>query len=209
MTERDQGDAEAPPGDAEVPPAEAEAGRAPALAGPPGMAGGAPGAAWTLRGLLRAASIAAFAFGVGAGLGYLIAHEPAPPPGRDGGGTPRPRPAGAAERALLAPLREGSPLGDFEVKSIGAVNEQGVLRVVCAGDRAEVRLDIALLADDGPEPPAVAGRYAIFYSLKNATPEDGERLAAALAAVLNANAAAPIPPGLAPFTPAPKRLTPI
>jgi hypothetical protein len=166
--------------------------------------------AWTLRGLARAAAIACVAVGAGAGLGYAVAHEPAPPPGQgEAAGRPRARPAGPADRALVSPLSEGSALGEFQVKEIQAVNDEGVLRVVCARDHAVVRLDVALLSEDGPAPPAVAGRYAIFYSLKGATPEDGERLAGELAAIVKANAGAPAPPGMKPFAPRPRELPPI
>ena len=163
------------------------------------------------RSLARALALAALSLAVGAGLGLVLAREPAPPPGRDGGGPPKPRPAGPAERALLAPLTEGSPLGGFEVREIHAVSAEGLLRVICVQGRAVVRLNVALAApaDDGPAPPAVAGRYAIFYSLKNASPEEGERLAVELSTVLKANAAAPAPPGLSPFTPKPREPTPI
>jgi hypothetical protein len=165
--------------------------------------------AWTLRGLARALAIAGVALGAGAGLGYLVAHEGPPPPGDADAGPPKPRPAGPAERVLLSPLTEGSALGDFEVVEIHAVNEEGRLRVVCSQDRAVIRLDVALAADDGPAPPALGGRYAVFYSIKNATPEQGERLAAELAKVLEANAEVPAPPGMEPYTPRPRELPPI
>jgi hypothetical protein len=98
----------------------------------------------------------------------------------------------------------GSKLGGFEVRSIHAV-ERGLMRIVCVKDKALVRLDIALAdeADGAPPPPATAGRYAIFYSLRGATPEDAERLATHLARVLKNNAAVMAPPGLTPFRPAP------
>jgi len=151
-------------------------------------------AGWTRRGLARAAVVAGVALGVGAGLGYLVAHEPAP---RDAEVMPEPpRLAGAAELAVLAPLRPGAALADFEVVEIRAVGADGALRVVCARGEVVVALDVALAAAGGPPPPARAGRYAIFYALRAATPAEGERLATALAAVLAANASVAAPPGM-------------
>jgi len=155
---------------------------------------------WTLAGLARAAIVAGISVGIGAGLGYLIAHEPAP---QRGGAPPVKRPAaGPAELALLAPLGPGSALLDFEVAEIHAVGDEGTLRVVCGRGEAIVALDVGLVAEAGPSPPARAGQYAIFYNtLKSATPREGERLAVALAAILEQNAAAPIPPGMTAYTP--------
>jgi hypothetical protein len=87
------------------------------------------------------------------------------------------------------------------VQEIRAV-ERGRLRVVCVKEKARVALDVALASDaEKAMPPATAGRYAVFYELHDATPEDGERLAKALARVLGANASAPAPPGLTVFQP--------
>ena len=157
------------------------------------------GAGWTLAGLARAAAVASVAIGVGAGLGYLIAHERAP--ARAGDGPGESRPAGAAELALLAPLGPGSALADFEVVEIQAVSAAGTLGVVCERGDTRVRLEVALPAKAGPTPPAMAGQYAIFYATGAATSKDGERLALALSAILERNAAAPVPPGMRPFTP--------
>jgi hypothetical protein len=70
-------------------------------------------------------------------------------------------------------------------------------------ERAIIRLYVALAADGGPTPPATAGQYSVFYSLKDAAPEDGERLAKELAAVVEKNSGAPPPPGITPFVPRP------
>ena len=113
-----------------------------------------------------------------------------------------PKPATAAEMALIAPLTKGSSLGGWDVLRVEGV-DQGTLRVVCVNGRSVVRLDVALAADGGPAPPATAGKYAVFYSLKDASPEDGERLAKELARVVEKNAAAPPPPGMTPFVPKP------
>lgn len=169
---------------------------------------------WTLRRIARGALIAALALGAGAALRPLLwPAPPAParrPTGEDAGRQrPRPAPAGPAERALVAPLAEGSALGDYEVRELQAVGPEGAMQVVCAKGRAVVRLSVALATDEGPEPAALAGRYAIFYSQRGASPEDGERLARALAEVLSKNDAAPAPPGMAPFAPPPRPPTPI
>jgi hypothetical protein len=114
-------------------------------------------------------------------------------------------PAGSAELALVAPLTAGSTIGGFTVRAVHGVQD-GVFRVVCAKDKAVVRLDVALLDDSegAPSPPATAGRYAIYYSLRGATPEEGEQLATKLARAISGNASALVPPGLAPFKPKPK-----
>jgi hypothetical protein len=113
-----------------------------------------------------------------------------------------PRPATAEEMAVIAPLTKGSSLAGWEVVRVEG-SERGALRVVCVQKRAVVRLYIALAADDGPAPPATAGKFAIFYSLKDASAEDGERLATELAAVIEKNKDAPPPPGMTPFQPRP------
>ena len=160
--------------------------------------------AWTPRLLVRAAMVASFALGVGAWLGYLVAHEPVQSAGQK---PVRPALAGAAELAVVAPLGPGAALADFAVTEILAVRD-GALRVVCEREAVAVALDVALAAEGGPTPPAVAGRYAIFYALRGAaTHEEGARLAAALAAVLRANEAAATPAGMGPYRPGPPRST--
>ncbi len=151
---------------------------------------------WTLAAVARAATIAAIAAGTGAALGYLVAHEPAPPPRRQA----PPAAAPAPELALLAPLREGGALGGFDVAEIHPIGDDGVLRLVCRKRRSAVRLAVALATDGGAPPAATAGRYAVYFTLENGDPADGERLASALAAVLQANAAVPVPPGLGGLT---------
>jgi hypothetical protein len=128
---------------------------------------------------------------------------PSPSPSTAASTAPPSRAAGPAELGLLAPLTPGSVLGGFTVREIHAV-EHGLLRVVCARDKKDkevVRLDVALAAPEGALPPATAGRYAIFYSLRGAMPEDADRLANELAAVIKGNAAAPAPAGMTTFTP--------
>lgn len=113
---------------------------------------------------------------------------------------PAPRPASAEELSLVSPIVKGSLLAGFQVREIQAVRD-GVMRVVCGKDKAIVRLDIALVDDDGVVPPATAGKFAVFYSLRGALPEEGEGLARKLADVLVAHAGAPPPPGMTKFRP--------
>jgi hypothetical protein len=158
---------------------------------------------WTRGGLVRAATIAGVALGTGATLGYLVSHEPMPrgsgSPSTVSDTIPSDAPASDAELAILSPLREGGALGEFEITRIEPIGEDGLLQITCRRGGAAVRLEVALAVDGGPLPPAVAGRYAVFYALEKAAPADGQRLALALAAILEANTAAPIPPGLGPF----------
>jgi hypothetical protein len=149
--------------------------------------------AWSARGVARAAVIAAVAWGAGAAAGYALAHEPAP---HENGPSPSSGNAGQAELAILAPLREGSTLDGYDVTQIHRVHD-GVLSISCRTTRAGVRLDVGLASAKGAMPPAVAGRYAVFYALgTGATSDDGEHLAQALAKILETNANAPTPPGL-------------
>ena len=128
--------------------------------------------------------------------------DPAPP-ATSSRPAPPPRPAGPAELALVAPLTPGGTLEGFTVREIFAV-ENGVLTLVCAKDRAVVRLSIALAADGGPAPPALAGKYAVFYSARGKSdPQDAERLARALAAILEKHPDVPVPPGMTSFVPTP------
>jgi hypothetical protein len=139
-------------------------------------------------------------------------NEPHPAPAGPGSGAAAPasaeappRPASPAELAIVAPAVAGSPLGDFTIAEIQGT-ARGLIEVTCEKGRARVVLSIALAAEGGPAAPASAGRYAVFYSLRDAQPEDGERLAAALAKILEANRAVPPPPGLLPFVPRPVSL---
>jgi hypothetical protein len=112
--------------------------------------------------------------------------------------------AGLAERALVAPLAPGSDLAGFTVREIHGV-WHGVMRVVLVKGAAEVRLDVALADPEAPAAPAAtAGRYAIFYAIHGASPEDGERLAQKLGELISTHAAEPAPPGMTVFEPKPK-----
>lgn len=113
---------------------------------------------------------------------------------------PPPPPPSAEELALIAPIARGSEIDGFIVRDVRGV-EDGRMRLVCVRDEAVVRLDVALLDPDGPLPPASAGRYAVYYSLKGATPEDGDKLAKRLAAALGAHVDSPPPAGMTRFIP--------
>lgn len=117
---------------------------------------------------------------------------PAPPPAG---------PAGPEELALIAPLVIGSKLGDYEITKIHAIHK-GVLEIVCRHDRSQVRLSIALLSEKGPAPPAQAGKYAVFYSLRNGDPAEAERLAKSLAEIVEKHSDVAVPKGMTEFVPA-------
>ncbi len=119
---------------------------------------------------------------------------PAPPP-------PAPT-AGAEELALVAPIVVGGSLGDFEVIEVQAL-QKGVLNIVCRKGRSVVRLWISLASDKGPEPPAQAGKYAVFYSVSSGDPAEAERLTKALAGIVGKNSDVPVPKGMTEFVPAP------
>src|SRR5262249_7626450 len=90
----------------------------------------------------------------------------------------------------------------WTVREIRALQD-GTFRVVCAedGGHGRVGLEIALREDDGPPPPAMAGRFAIFYAARRAPPDVAEQLATALAKVIEKNKGAAPPPGLTAFRP--------
>ena len=119
-----------------------------------------------------------------------------------------PRSAGPAELALVAPLVPGSSLAGFGVREIQGV-ERGWMRVVCVKDRATVTLYVALTDPEGVVPPATAGRFAVYYGLRGAAPDEGERLAKQLAGLIHGNPDAPPPPGMTTFAPGEKPGTPL
>ena len=134
-------------------------------------------------------------------------HDPAPPPAsasaiaESAAPPPTAPPATPEELALVSPLAAGNEVAGFTVRDIGGVR-RGRMRVVFARKDAVVRLDVALVDPEGPVPPATAGRFAVYYSLLGATPEDGERLAKKLAAVIARNDVPP-PAGMTTFKPDP------
>jgi hypothetical protein len=109
--------------------------------------------------------------------------------------------AGPEELALIAPLVVGGSLLDFEVVEIQAL-QKGVLNIVCRKGRSNVRLWIALAAEKSPEPPAEAGKYAVFYSVRSGDPVDAEKLTKALAEIVKKHSDVPVPKGMAEFVPA-------
>lgn len=117
--------------------------------------------------------------------------------------SPQPAPpAGAEELALVAPIVVGGSLGDFEVIEVQAL-QKGVLNIDCRKGRSVVRLWIARASDKGPEPPAEAGKYAVFYSVRSGDPADAEGLAKALAEIVGKHSDVPVPKGMTEFVPAP------
>lgn len=116
-----------------------------------------------------------------------------------------PRPASPAELAIVAPATPGAALEGYTIREIHGVRH-GMIEVVCDKGPAAVILSIALFAEGGAAPPASTDRYAVFYSLRGAPAEDGERLATALARLLKTNGAVPLPPDLTPFVPRPLSL---
>jgi hypothetical protein len=113
---------------------------------------------------------------------------------------PPPEPSGE-ELALLSPLAVGAELAaGFKVRAIHGVDD-GALRVVCAKDEAVVRLLVALVDPEGAAAPATAGKYAVYYALRNAVPEDAEKLAQALGKLLQNHQEAAPPRGMSKFVP--------
>ena len=155
---------------------------------------------WSWGAAQRAATIAGVSLLTGGVLGYSVVHEP------HGGSAPqrvhdRPK-AGAAEQALVAPLREGAPLDGFTIEQIHPL-EQGLLNIDFLRGSERVRLSISLARADSPFPPASTGPYAIYYSGREAASESGAQLARALAEVVGKNLAVSPPPGLSAFPSAP------
>ena len=155
---------------------------------------------------------AAPALALAATLACRSSHDPAPPPASASAIAVSAAPSQSSapvatkeELALVSPLSRGSEVAGFVVREIAGMRK-GRLRVVFTRKDAVVRLDIALLDPEGPVPPATAGRYAVYYSLRGATPEDGERLAKKLAAAIKKNDAPP-PAGMTTFTPDPNEGT--
>jgi hypothetical protein len=121
-----------------------------------------------------------------------------------GSALPRPPPpATEGDLALLSPLRPGELLAGWRVIEIQGI-ESGALGVVVSRDKSSVRLIVALASEDGPVPPASAGRFAVYYSARRTLPDDARALASALADVLRNNQGVPTPPALGPFQPAAK-----
>jgi hypothetical protein len=116
----------------------------------------------------------------------------------------KPKEAGPPELALVAPLKKGGQLLDYEIKAINGV-ENSVIEIVLAKGAGTIGLTLALASNTGPLAPVTAGRYAIFNSRQDAAEEDVGRLTSALVEILKANSGVPVPPGLSahPTPPAP------
>ncbi len=121
-----------------------------------------------------------------------------------------PPPAGPVELAIVAPIVVGSTSKGWKVEAISAVHE-GAIVVSFVEEKGQGAVDLFVTesAEDEVAPPATAGRYAVFYSVRLALPEDGDRLAKVLARAIEKNQAAPTPPGLKPYAPRAKERHPI
>lgn len=129
----------------------------------------------------------------------IASAEAAPPP-----------PAGPVELSILAPIVVGSTSKGWKVEAISAVHEGAiVVSFVEEKGKGAVDLLVVMSAEDEVAPPATAGRYAVFYSVRLALPEDGDRLARVLARAIEKNQDAPVPPGLRPFQPRARQRHPI
>jgi hypothetical protein len=119
-------------------------------------------------------------------------------------------PAGPAELAILAPIVVGSTSKGWKIEAIHAVRE-GTITVRFVEEKGDGVLDllVALSSEDGVVPPAIAGRYAVYYEARRVVPEEAERLAKVLARTLEKNQSAPVPPGLAVFAPQPTPRQPL
>ena len=133
------------------------------------------------------------------GIGAVASAAVAPPP-----------PAGPVELGILAPIVVGSTSKGWKVEAISAVHE-GAIVVSFVEEKGKGAVDLLVVAsaEDEVAPPATAGRYAVFYSVRLALPEDGDRLARVLARAIEKNQDAPVPPGLRPFQPQPRQRQPI
>jgi hypothetical protein len=134
------------------------------------------------------------------GIGAIASAAAAPPP-----------PAGPVELGILAPIVVGSTSKGWKVEAISAVYE-GAIVVSFVEEEGKGAVDLLVAAsaeEDEVAPPATAGRYAVFYSVRLTLPEDGDRLARMLGRILEKNQDAPVPPGLRPFQPRPRQRQPI
>lgn len=151
---------------------------------------------------MRVAFANAFGLLVCAGLGTAVGHWAERPAARTAAparAVAESRPS-AAVLALLAPFEPGATIDGWTVRRISGV-ERGAVHVLMARGDDAIELSVVLASDAGPTPAALAGRYAVYYSIRHSTTlaaDSGVRLASALARVLSNNAKLP-PPGLTPF----------
>ena len=164
---------------------------------------------------------AALALVVAVGAGAFAARSrlfSGPPPAHSSlaepvSSNPPPRvlpPAGPAELAVVAPLTAGSEIDTWQLKELSAVDE-GAIHLIFAPQKGRGRIEvlIALNDDQGPTPPMVVGRYAIFYSVKRVMQSEGDALARAVAKRVEKNKDLPPPPGLAAYHPVDKKEDPL
>jgi hypothetical protein len=107
-----------------------------------------------------------------------------------------PPPAGSAELAVLAPIAPGSSFEGWKVAHISAVHH-GAIRIDLERTGERAALTIYASKAGPPPPPATVGPYAVYYSAKQAS--EGDKLARALAKVLERHRDAPVPVGLGAF----------
>ena len=145
-----------------------------------------------------------------------IAAPPPPPPASAPLGTttvapsstgsgeqaPPPPPAGPAELALIEPLVPGLEHDGWLLRTVSGVQD-GVMRLAFeqTKEKGRVVVIIALEADDGPTPPATAGRFALFYTSKRVESDDAAALTRGVAEIVRGHKAARIPAGMTVYRP--------
>ncbi len=165
--------------------------------------------------LASVALVLSIAGGLGTGCGRSSSgpssSTTAPPEPTSSNAPPRPLPpAGPAELALLAPLVVGQEIETWKLSELSAVDE-GTIHLIFSAPkgRSKIEILVALADDQGPSPPIVVGRYALFYSVKRVMQSEGDALARAVAKRLEKNKDLPPPPGLAPYHPVDKKADPL
>lgn len=143
----------------------------------------------------------------------LPGHPSAPPPDAPPEDRPGPSairedlpsaPFTAAERAIFAPVAEGSTVGPATVASFEGLRD-GFLRVHTtlaepsdAGAR-DVTVVVAKLAGSNARPPVTAGPYALYYMAPSVPYPTVELVLRAVGAALAARDGGALPPGLGPM----------
>jgi hypothetical protein len=119
----------------------------------------------------------------------------APPPGT-AKAPPVLRPPNAAELAVIAPVTVGSTLEGFRINAIQGTDAGHLSLLVSNAEQptAAFQLQVFLTGTQGPPPPGVGGRYAIYYKGDRYDPSVG-KVIAALAQIVGKNDAPP-PPGM-------------
>lgn len=157
----------------------------------------------------RLARLRALPWGwVGAIMTLVAALAVRTPRAVDHGSHPRPQPAGSsasvatnaveAERALLAPLREGSALGPATIERLDGLSEGFFSLRVRIGD-APVTLLIGKAQGSTTRAPVTQGRYVLFYTGSATNYAAVEQALRALAAAISHHEDLPLPEGLRPL----------